>query len=586
MWQPPTRPCGWAKEGLGALKVCWVVLVVLWGSWISGESEGCSCPRFGPLGMIWMPWNSLPSMARTRSHAISTGNCILLILWLTVFVHAWSSASTLPHGYTNAIGFSWLCGDDVTDDGTGPQPSSSCTKAGWCCMQLTAFWSSGMLTGLMKNLVGPCLMFCASGAILNWMRWTRACDARRLWLNISRSLLGAYKLQRKSGPTSLRPMEMTQALWACFLPGMLYLTVLSQCIRVLGCNVSQATRRCLPLQHAILCPLLTFSYKHQAVCTVWLTARRCLFRRAQAWIAGLTGRLGLLLASARQPDLRADMVERGPGGGDSSSGEYVNVRLDSEAEGDEGHQEPRPEPAGPVGHEDQAATAAGPAALTPTPRVRVIYDRLGQVVREPPGPPPIVIAMDAAEDDDSESSEHNVDEAAEDIEDHATALLPHEMEPEFRHVSLAMSNAVCEVLRRNGNSRAEFHVLSIPPAAWKTTEGFVLQALPLTDRTWRHPNLLRCADGPTFAPPCIHEERSEMTDAELADDEEMAALRAEIDAEPAASPQRYFEDFEEADGYHGTTPSERSSTETPTALAIQICAPGPYAGKDLSCRRW
>ena len=327
---------------------------------------------------------SLPSMARTRSHAISTGNCILLILWLTVFVHAWSSASTLPHGYTNAIGFSWLCGDDVTDDGTGPQPSSSCTKAGWCCMQLTAFWSSGMLTGLMKNLVGPCLMFCASGAILNWMRWTRACDARRLWLNISRSLLGAYKLQRKSGPTSLRPMEMTQALWACFLPGMLYLTVLSQCIRVLGCNVSQATRRCLPLQHAILCPLLTFSYKHQAVCTVWLTARRCLFRRAQAWIAGLTGRLGLLLASARQPDLRADMVERGPGGGDSSSGEYVNVRLDSEAEGDEGHQEPRPEPAGPVGHEDQAATAAGPAALTPTPRVRVIYDRLGQVVREPP----------------------------------------------------------------------------------------------------------------------------------------------------------------------------------------------------------
>ncbi|CAE7322293.1 unnamed protein product, partial [Symbiodinium sp. KB8] len=194
-----------------------------------------------------------------------------------------------------------------------------------------------------------------------------------------------------------------------------------------------------------------------------------------------------------------------------------------------------------------------------------------QVVREPPGPPPIVIAMDAAEDDDSESSEHNVDEAAEDIEDHATALLPHEMEPEFRHVSLAMSNAVCEVLRRNGNSRAEFHVLSIPPAAWKTTEGFVLQALPLTDRTWRHPNLLRCADGPTFAPPCIHEERSEMTDAELADDEEMAALRAEIDAEPAASPQRYFEDFEEADGYHGTTPSERSSTETPTALAIQIC---------------
>ena len=364
------------------------------------------------------------------------------------------------------------------------------------------------------------------------MRWTRACGARRLWLNISRSLLGAYKLQRQSGPTSLHPLEMTQALWACFLPGMLYLTVLSQCIRVLGCSVSQATRRCLPLQHAILCPLLAFSYKHQAVCKVWLTARECLFRRAQAWIAGLTGRLRLLQASVPQLDLRAGMVERGPGGDDSSSGEYVDVRLDSEAEGEGGHREPRPGPAGPAGHADQAATAAAKAA--PAPGVRVIYDRLGQVVREPTGPPPIVLAVDAAEDEDSESSEHDVDEAAADTDDPGTAPLPHEMEPEFRHVSLAMSNAVCEVLRRNGNRRAEFHVLSIPPAAWKTTEGFVLQALPLTDNTRRHPNLLRCADGPTFAPPRVDEERSEMTDAELADDEEMAALRAEMDAEPAA----------------------------------------------------
>ncbi|OLP84381.1 LINE-1 retrotransposable element ORF2 protein [Symbiodinium microadriaticum] len=226
------------------------------------------------------------------------------------------------------------------------------------------------------------------------------------------------------------------------------------------------------------------------------------------------------------------MVERGPGGDDSSSGEYVDVRLDSEAEGEGGHREPRPGPAGPAGHADQAATAAAKAA--PAPGVRVIYDRLGQVVREPTGPPPIVLAVDAAEDEDSESSEHDVDEAAADTDDPGTAPLPHEMEPEFRHVSLAMSNAVCEVLRRNGNRRAEFHVLSIPPAAWKTTEGFVLQALPLTDNTRRHPNLLRCADGPTFAPPRVDEERSEMTDAELADDEEMAALRAEMDAEPAA----------------------------------------------------
>ncbi|OLP74534.1 hypothetical protein AK812_SmicGene45890 [Symbiodinium microadriaticum] len=224
------------------------------------------------------------------------------------------------------------------------------------------------------------------------------------------------------------------------------------------------------------------------------------------------------------------MVDRGPGGGESSSGEYVDVRLDSEEEGDGDNREPRP---GPAGNEGPAALAAAKAA--PATGARVVYDRLGQVVREPTGPPPIVLAADAEEDEDSESSEHDVDEAAEDLDDPEAAPLPHEMEPEFRHVSLAMSNAICEVLRRNGNSRAEFHVLSIPPAAWKTTEGFVLQALPLSGSARRHPNILRCADGPTFEPPSFGVERSEMTDAELADDEEMAALRAEMDAEPAAN---------------------------------------------------
>ena len=528
MWSPFTLRCG-GRTGPGALKAERIFSFLLWG-WIvrggEGPPEFFGGFSFRPWGMPWPPWNLLPFMARIRSLAIGTGNFILLILSLTVCVRVWNNDSISPPGYTNATGFNGPFAAAATCAGTGLQPSSSYMRVGWCCMLQTNFWSSGKLTGLMKNLVRPCLMFCASGVILNWMRWTKACGARRLWLYISRPLLGAYKLQRQSGPKGFHPLEMTQALWACYLPGMLYLTVLSQCIRVLGCNVSQATRRCLPLQHAILCPLLTFSNKYKAVCTVWLTAKHCLFRRT----SGLLGHLGPLKASVPKQDLRAGMVDRGPGGGESSSGEYVDVRLDSEEEGDGDNREPRP---GPAGNEGPAALAAAKAA--PATGARVVYDRLGQVVREPTGPPPIVLAADAEEDEDSESSEHDVDEAAEDLDDPEAAPLPHEMEPEFRHVSLAMSNAICEVLRRNGNSRAEFHVLSIPPAAWKTTEGFVLQALPLSGSARRHPNILRCADGPTFEPPSFGVERSEMTDAELADDEEMAALRAEMDAEPAAN---------------------------------------------------
>ncbi|CAE7484000.1 unnamed protein product [Symbiodinium microadriaticum] len=82
-----------------------------------------------------------------------------------------------------------------------------------------------------------------------------------------------------------------------------------------------------------------------------------------------------------------------------------------------------------------------------------------------------------------------------------------------------------------------------------------------TRRTWwptrRHPNILRCSDGPRFEPPRFGVETSEMTDAELAEDEEMGNLDDVGD---------YFD--------------EPDQGET-TAMAVTVCTTGPYTSKDL-----
>ena len=77
---------------------------------------------------------------------------------------------------------------------------------------------------------------------------------------------------------------------------------------------------------------------------------------------------------------------------ESSSGEFLNL-LDDTADGmDE-------EPAAPA--EAREVAPAGPMAPAPT---RVIRDRLGQIVREPPGPPPGYVAPAEAHQDDAEGT--------------------------------------------------------------------------------------------------------------------------------------------------------------------------------------
>ncbi|CAE7332912.1 unnamed protein product, partial [Symbiodinium microadriaticum] len=249
---------------------------------------------------------------------------------------------------------------------------------------------------------------------------------------------------------------------------------------------------------------------------------------------------------------------------DSSSGEYVNMLNEEE------------EPldtltAGNLTATGTASTDAAPAASGEAGRTpwqpRVIRDRLGQLVREPTGPPPIVLEAEDYEDSDEWAAEQ--EESSQNLEEdemveptRAEASLA-EMDPNYRHISLAMSTAISEVLRRHGNTQETFHVLSVPPIDWLHTKGFKMVTVPLTKEMRRHPNLLKCSDGPRFAPP--HADRSEMTDAEEAADEELAALRSEL------------EDDTEGNGDHSTrmhsstapTSSMASGTATSSTMGPQ-----------------
>ncbi|CAE7332469.1 unnamed protein product [Symbiodinium microadriaticum] len=206
---------------------------------------------------------------------------------------------------------------------------------------------------------------------------------------------------------------------------------------------------------------------------------------------------------------------------DSSSGEYVDMLneeeepLDTLTTGD----------MTATGTASTARTDAAPAASEDDGRTpwqpRVIRDRLGQLVREPTGPPPIVLEAEDYEDSDEwaaepEESSQNLEED-EMIEPARTDASLAEMDPNYRHISLAMSTAISEVLRRHGNTQETFHVLSVPPIDWLHTKGFKMVTVPLTKEMRRHPNLLKCSDGPRFAPP--QADRSEMTDAEEAEED-------------------------------------------------------------------
>ena len=285
MWSPPTRPCGRVVVGPGALKAlqaCWVILSLTKGwDWVT---DGCHRLRTRLLGMQCAPWTSLPCMAQTRFLVTSTGRSKMLTLWLIVYVQVWSKGFTFLHGFISVMGLSWTCEEAVTEDGTRPQPSSFCMKAGMSCEPMIDFWSFSRPTGLMRSLAGPCSMFFACVVILNLMNWTKSSSKQALWLSLGRPLFGAYKMLRPAGLHESKHMEIQQALWACFLPGLLCALVISNGVRVIGCNVIQVARCSTPTPDASMCPLQLYNATDRALCIVWLLVRQYLIAQTFTWI--------------------------------------------------------------------------------------------------------------------------------------------------------------------------------------------------------------------------------------------------------------------------------------------------------------
>ena len=405
----------------------------------------------------------------------------MLPLLLTACERVLNSGCICLPGYISAMGLSWICGDNVTDAGKRPRPSSSCTKAGWCCKQLTGFWSFDKHTGLMRCLAGLCSTSSAYGVILNWMSWTSVGCEQKLWLLVGRSLLGAYKLLRPSGTSGCMNQEMQQALWACFLPGMLSLMVLSNSIRMIGCSVSQVAQCNAPSKDASMCPLQIYPAAARAFCTVWMIARLHLMNQASAWskkhvclwissnrcvdwAQGATG----IKAAARA------MVERLA---DSSSGEYQDL----------------------LGDEEEDMSADGAPAEVPPP-TRVIRDRLGQIVREPPGPPPgyeerVRRQEEAAREIyDSSEEEEARDEGDEAVGGHGGPPRgPPPPNPAFlqevQSISMQLSTTVAQALALTNGQ-----IVTVLPPYWRDLRRVHVQIRGMLPNDALHPHVVHLAD--------------------------------------------------------------------------------------------
>ena len=480
-----------------------------------------------------------------------------LILYGVSCVGLWSTFCSSLCGHGSRIGYRWSSEEGVTEGGRLHLPSSLSWRDGTCCSGPRTGWSCCVrLAALIWSLGVLCSRPSASSKTPPWTQWTR-CARKYCWhqgsnqlvlllagalglmlvcfgpptdsyaLHLKRSIRGAWKLGRHGVPTQAL-LNVEKALTALMLPGLLSVVMLSCGIYLIASGLLKAHRHPDCWHDTPMCPARALGSHWQVFHAAHTTAAIMLQHASllsQLDIYAMLQAQGIQAVWVSRWAFRNYMVER-LAGDSSSEHEYVNMMNDSDPEAAPGEE-----------------ARAGDAGTARPHATRVIYDRLGQVVREPTGPPPIVLEAgddEAAEEaEDGESSEHADDEIAdehyENHEDSVEDPLQHGMTPEDRHVSLAMAQAICEVLRRNGNSRTTFHVLCLPPTSWRTTEGFILQARPLTTSAMRHPCTLRCSDGPTFAPPRFvttsNQDTSEMTDAEMAEEAELMALRAELEEE-------------------------------------------------------
>ena len=344
----------------------------------------------------------------------------------------------------------------MTDAGTMLLHSSFSMRAGNCLSGMKTAWGcSGPLQGLIWTLGALCLWLFAYNKIPGSTRWIRPEGLHPWsWIRqpVTRSLKGAYKLHAPQSSRRTAPMNLDQALRVCFLPAVLSLLLLSGTVSVLSCGAIQATQGSRYLPTHSECPQLIVHGMWELLEAVHTTCvatlpgikLSCLSRAAQ-------------VTQAVKEHCRAfwhHMVERLSG---SSSGEHeytdmMNASDSSSAPGE----------------------AAGAAGAT-------IYDRLGQVVREPPGPPPNFHATAEAD--------VRVEEATDEDEGHdAEAEEARVPTWDCGPIAQRVAQAVGDALNLNGPALA--HV----PGDWRRIHGVVITLHAMRPHEQLHPGVVSCGN--------------------------------------------------------------------------------------------
>ena len=463
--------------------------------------------------------------------------------------------SCLWSGCHNASDCKCCLEPGVRTVGKGLLPLKSYTKDGVCLSLHHRGMCCVNFRGLILNFAEQCCVLAAFAAILHWMSWTSGGQLLHTRLQIKRSLRGAYKLQRVAPHQTGSSVE--RIVWILFVPMLVMMGMAGGLVYVPGilvirhpCNLvhllQEHDRRelppCRPKSHpgeASQAPLLPASPKsssfmpchdlHARPCPVHVI---CLALSASERIEitlvhspvlsvmtlpyvrpkaqAVTPALGLGQQTRQTPY----MVERIAGTGSSSEDEYMDARMETD-EGEEPSraevmaERPPGEEAAPRRH--NGSTSGHRPNITTE---RIMFDRLGQRVREPPGPPPAhtrptaVAEATADADADAAMEEESSGRLTVDyVSSGSSVELPPGAPPRGPPPPVPLQYTEAAALRVASALRQALQVVTgkvlvmIPPN-WEqlTQQGVTLTLRAMSPGEQYHPHVMHFSDGPTACP--------------------------------------------------------------------------------------
>ena len=332
-----------------------------------------------------------------------------------------------------------------------------------------------------------CLLQCVFSRTPPWTPWTRRYMLSKVVNSVHRYWRGAWKLMQRT----CRPRN--SAGWDLLV---LLLPLLLTAMGTLGLLIltDDMARQC-PVHVARLRLMAAVMHAFALSCDVRAELPQPLMQLAQAVVL------------QREWDLKAhqaeSMVERVAGTGSSSEDEYMDVRLEAAESEEEEAAEPeaRPSAAMRTSGGTESSTSGHRPVVT---EERIVFDRLGQRVREPPGPPPsstrVAPAADAEASDDGSEGQLVSSGSSVELPPGAPPRGPPPPVPiqYTEAVALRLASAVGQAIPIT-TGRA----LVLVPSNWETslrTQGVTLTRRAMTPGEQYHPHAVLFADDPPVHP--------------------------------------------------------------------------------------